>query len=58
MTHYILIPEEICQQRRIFTNTPRTRDGRVVVTTRDLSLIRFSLGDVEHVSDTDLADKL
>lgn len=58
MTHYILIPEEICQQRRIFTNKPRTRDGRVVVTTRDLSLIRFSLGDVEHVSDTDLADKL
>lgn len=58
MTHYILIPEEVCQQRRIFTNKPRTRDNRVVITTRDLSLIRFSLGPVEHVSDTDLADKV
>lgn len=58
MTHYFLIPGEICQQRKIFPRKPRTRDGRVVITSRDLSLIRFSLGDVEHVSDTDLADKV
>ena len=54
MQHYLLIPEDLCLQRHIFTTKPRTRDGKVVITTRDLSLVRFSLGAVEHVSQLDL----
>ena len=39
--YYIIVPQEICERRRVFTRNQRTPDGRVVLTLRDLNLTRF-----------------
>lgn len=54
--YYVIVPSELCERRRVFTRNPRTGDGRVVLTMRDLNLIHFSLGVVEVVNETDLAE--
>lgn len=52
--YYIIIPLETCQKRKVFLSNMRTEDGRVVISLRELGLIRFSLGAVEIVNDKDL----
>ena len=52
--YYVIVPQEVCERRRVFTKNQRTPDGRVVLTLRDLSLTRFSYGPVEIVNDGDL----
>ena len=52
--YYIIVPQEICERRRVFTRNQRTPDGRVVLTLRDLNLTRFSYGQVEIVNEADL----
>lgn len=52
--YYVIVPQEVCERRRVFTKNQRTPDGRVVLTLRDLSLTRFSYGPVEIVNDDDL----
>ncbi len=53
--YYFIIPSELCEHRRVFTQNPRTNDGRVVLTMRDLNKTRFSLGPAEIVNETDLS---
>lgn len=53
--YYIIVPGELCARRHIFTKNPRTSDGRVVLTLRDLQMTRFSYGPVEIVNEQDLA---
>lgn len=52
--YYIIVPQEVCERRRVFTRNQRTPDGRVVLTLRDLNLTRFSYGPVEIVNEADL----
>ena len=52
--YYVIVPQEVCEHRRVFTGNRRTPDGRVVLTLRDLSLTRFSYGPVEIVNSDDL----
>lgn len=52
--YYVIVPNEVCERRRVFTRNPRTPDGRVVLTLKDLSLTRFSYGAVEIVNGDDL----
>lgn len=52
--YYIIVPSEVCERRRVFTRNPRTPDGRVVLTQRDLCLTQFSYGTVEIVNAADL----
>ena len=53
--YYFILPSELCERRRVFTQNPRTSDGRVVPTMRDLNKTRFSLGPAEIVNETDLS---
>lgn len=52
--YYVIVPQEVCERRRVFTRNQRTPDGRVVLTLRDLNLTRFSYGPVEIVNEADL----
>lgn len=52
--YYVIVPNEVCERRRVFTRNQRTPDGRVVLTLRDLNLTRFSYGPVEIVNGDDL----
>lgn len=52
--YYVIVPQEVCERRRVFTRNRRTPDGRVVLTLRDLNLTRFSYGAVEIVNGEDL----
>lgn len=52
--YYVIVPNEVCERRRVFTRNQRTPDGRVVLTLRDLNLTRFSYGQVEIVNGDDL----
>ncbi len=52
--YYVIVPKEVCERRRVFTRNPRTPDGRVVLTLKDLNLTRFSYGTVEIVNGDDL----
>lgn len=52
--YYVIVPQEVCERRRVFTRNQRTPDGRVVLTLRDLNLTRFSYGAVEIVNSDDL----
>lgn len=52
--YYVIVPLELCEKRRIFLNNPRTRDGRVILTQRDVQPLTFSLGVVELVTDVDM----
>lgn len=52
--YYVIVPQEVCERRRVFTRNQRTPDGRVVLTLRDLNLTRFSYGPVEIVNSDDL----
>ncbi len=52
--YYVIVPSEVCERRRVFTRNPRTPDGRVVLTLRDLAITRFSYGAVELVNGDDL----
>lgn len=52
--YYVIVPQEVCERRRVFTCNQRTPDGRVVLTLRDLNLTRFSYGPVEIVNEADL----
>lgn len=54
---YVLIDKALCDERRIF-RTNRTLpapDGRVVVSLSELSYLRFSVGKVEVINNTDLS---
>jgi hypothetical protein len=52
--YYVIVPNEVCERRRVFTRNQRTPDGRVVLTLKDLNLTRFSYGQVEIVNGDDL----
>jgi DNA-binding helix-hairpin-helix protein with protein kinase domain len=52
--YYVIVPQEVCERRKVFTRNQRTPDGRVVLTLRDLNLTRFSYGPVEIVNKADL----
>lgn len=52
--YYVIVPQELCERRRVFSRNQRTPDGRVVLTLRDLNLTRFSYGPVEIVNEADL----
>lgn len=52
--YYVIVPQELCERRRVFSRNQRTPDGRVVLTLRDLNLTRFSYGPVEIVNGDDL----
>ncbi len=52
--YYVIVPQELCERRRVFSRNQRTPDGRVVLTMRDLNLTRFSYGPVEIVNGDDL----
>ncbi len=52
--YYVIVPNEVCERRKVFTRNQRTPDGRVVLTLRDLSMTRFSYGPVEIVNGEDL----
>jgi hypothetical protein len=52
--YYVIVPQEVCERRKVFTKNKRTPDGRVVLTLRDLNMTRFSYGPVEIVNDEDL----
>lgn len=52
--YYIIVPSELCEHRRVFTRNPRTPDGRVVLTLRDLQHTGFSYGDVQLVNEEEL----
>lgn len=55
---YVLIDKALCDERRIFQNnrTLPTPDGRVVVSLSELSYLRFSVGVVEVINNTDLSE--
>lgn len=52
--YYVIVPQKLCERRRVFSRNQRTPDGRVVLTLRDLNLTRFSYGPVEIVNGDDL----
>ena len=52
--YYVIVPQAVCERRKVFTRNRRTPDGRVVLTLRDLSLTQFSYGSVEIVNANDL----
>ena len=52
--YYVIVPQELCERRRVFSRNQRTPDGRVELTLRDLNLTRFSYGPVEIVNGDDL----
>ena len=55
---YVLIDKALCDERRIFQNnrTLPAPDGRVVVSLSELSYLRFSVGVVEVINNTDLSE--
>lgn len=55
---YVLIDKALCDERRIFQNnlTLPAPDGRVIVSLSDLSYLRFSVGKVEVINNTDLSE--
>lgn len=52
--YYAIVEKDLCEERQIFLKNPRTKDGRVILTQRDLLLINFSLGMVELVNAADM----
>jgi hypothetical protein len=54
MAYFILVPQELIEQRHVFPENPKLPDGRTVLSVRDLTYTRFSYGPVEIVNDADL----
>lgn len=53
--YYIIIPKKIVDERGVFADKPRTKDGGAVITPSDLRFTRFSYGDVKLLNDSDAA---
>ena len=55
---YVLIDKALCDERRIFQHnrTLPAPGGRVVVSLSELSYLRFSVGVVEVINNTDLSE--
>ena len=55
---YVLIDKALCDERRIFqtNSTLPAPDGRVIVSLSELSYLRFSIGKVEVINNTDLSE--
>lgn len=55
---YVLIDKALCDDRRIFqtNSTLPAPDGRVIVSLSELSYLRFSVGQVEVINNTDLSE--
>ena len=55
---YVLIDKALCDDRRIFqtNSTLPAPDGRVIVSLSELSYLRFSVGVVEVINNTDLSE--
>lgn len=53
--YYIIIPKKIVDERGVFADRPRTKDGGAVITPSDLRFTRFSYGEVQLLNDSDTA---
>lgn len=53
--YYIIIPKKIIDERGVFADRPRTKDGGAVITPSDLRFTRFSYGEVQLLNDSDTA---
>ena len=53
--YYILVSDALCRRRGVFLERRLLKDGNRILTERDLSLTKFSYGDVKVLNDKDLS---